>query len=497
MAIYYLCLLFYYGDRHNATLFSGRLFRPAALYWLVLNRCPAAVMLALSAAPLLFSAAYRAGVATVVITPKEPIYLSGYASRTHPSEGVIIDLKAKALVIRDTSGQQTVIVTTDLIGLPRAIADPVAARIQKSYGIDRAHILLNASHTHTGPLLMNNLSLMFELNAHDEEVVRRYSQQLTEDLVALVGTAIQNMAPAKLWFRNGRAHFAVNRREPGPGGMKIGVNPTGPTDPDVPVLKVTGLDGQLRAVLFGYACHNTTLTGNVYKISGDYAGFAQRDIEKAHPAATAMFLMLCGADQNPNPRGTLELAEQHGAELAEAVMGVLSGKMQPVRGRVRAAFQVVDLDFAHHTRETFESRLQDKNQWRVRHAKAMLRTYEEGQPIRHYPYPVQAITFDRSLTMLALGGEVVVDYDLRVKKEYGAKDLIVAGYSNDVMSYVPSLRVLKEGGYEADESMIYYGLPGPYAENVEGRIMGAIHNVMARVGRKPVHYPGAPEPGTY
>lgn len=441
-------------------------------------------LLALILSPLLHGAGYQAGVATIVITPKEPIYLSGYANRTHPSEGKIIDLKAKALVIRDELGQQTVILTTDLIGLPRAIADPVAARIQKSYGIDRAHILLNSSHTHTGPMLIHNLSLLFDLNAHDQEVIQRYSQWLTENLVALAGTAIGNMAPAKLWFGNGKAHFAVNRREPGPNGMKIGVNPAGPTDPDVPILKVTGMDGQLRAVLFGYACHNTTLTGEFYKFSGDYAGFAQRDLEKEYPAATAMFLMLCGADQNPNPRSTLELAEQHGSELAGAVKKVLSGKMQPVHGRVRAVFQIVDLDFAHQMRETFESRLHDSNKWRVRHAKAMLRTYDEGQPIRHYPYPVQAIAFDKSLTILALGGEVVVDYALRVKKEYGAKDIIVAGYSNDVMSYIPSLRVLKEGGYEADESMIYYGLPGPYAQDIEDRIFGAIQRVMARAGRK-------------
>jgi len=447
---------------------------------------PGAVLLALALAPLLGAAGYEAGVAAIVITPKEPIYLSGYASRTHPSDGVALDLKAKALVIREKSGQQTVFVTTDLIGLPRSIADPVAARIQKSYGIGRAHILLNSSHTHTGPLLLNNLSLLFELNAHDQDVVQRYSRQLTDDLVALVGTAIQNMAPASLWFGKGQAHFAANRREPTAGGVKIGVNSAGPTDPDVPVLKVTGADGQLRAVLFGYACHNTTLTGEFYRISGDYAGFAQRDIEKENRGATAMFMMLCGADQNPNPRSTLELAERHGAELAAAVMGVISGRMQAVRGRVRAAFQVVDLDFVHHTRETFESRLQDKNQWRVRHAKAMLRTYDEGQPIRHYPYPVQAVAFGKSLTVLALGGEVVVDYSLRVKQEYGSKDLFVAGYSNDVMSYIPSRRVLKEGGYEADESMIYYGQPGPYADDVEDRIFGAIHNVMARVGRKPV-----------
>ncbi|MFN7997582.1 MAG: neutral/alkaline non-lysosomal ceramidase N-terminal domain-containing protein [Bryobacteraceae bacterium] len=440
---------------------------------------------AFALAPLLAGADYQAGVASLIITPKEPIYLSGYASRKHASEGVLLDLKAKALVVQDKHGQKTAIVTTDLIGLPRSISEPVAARVQKSYGIDRAHLLLNSSHTHTGPLLANNLSLLFELDEHDQDVVNRYSQQLTDDLVNLVGAALQDMAPANLWFGHGAAHFGVNRREPAAKGIVIGVNSAGPTDPDVPVLKVTGADGKLRAVLFGYACHNTTLTGEHYKLSGDYAGFAQRDFEKSHPGATAMFMMLCGADQNPNPRSTVELAEQHGATLAAEIARVVDTSMQPVHGNVRAAFQVTDLDFAHHSRDTYESRLQDKNVFRVRHAKAMLRSYDEGHPVRHYPYPVQAISFGKSVTVLALGGEVVVDYVLRAKKEYGAKNLMVAGYSNDVMSYIPSLRVLKEGGYEADESMIYYGQPGPYAEDVEDRVFGAIHKVMARAGRKP------------
>lgn len=444
----------------------------------------APTLVVLASAPLLCGAEYQAGVAAVVITPKEPIYMSGYASRNHPSEGTVHDLKARALAIQDKHGQGTLIVTTDLIGLPRSIAEPVAVRLQKDLGLDRAHILLNSSHTHTGPLVSNNLNLMFELDAHDQEVVARYSQELSEALVAVAESAVKDMAPASLWFGKGEAHFGINRREPTASGVKIGVNPKGPTDPDVPVIKITGTDGKLRAVVFGYACHNTTLTGDFYKISGDYAGFAESDLEKANPGAVAMFMMLCGGDQNPEPRTTLELAEKHGAALAAEVTRVIAGNMQPVRGAVRAAFQVVDLDFGYHTRETFQSRLKDRNVVRVRHAKAMLKTYDEGHPIRHYPYPVQAIAFGKSLTVLAMGGEVVVDYALRVKKEYGAKDLMVAGYSNDVMSYIPSRRVLKEGGYEADDSMIYYGQPGPYAEDVEDRIEGAIGKVMARVGRK-------------
>jgi neutral ceramidase len=442
------------------------------------------VLLALFASTLT-AADYKAGLASLVITPSRPIYLSGYANRTHPSEGVALDIKARALAIEDRRGERVVIVAAELIGLPRAMADIIAARVQKAYDLDRARLLLNVSHTHTGPMVAGNLTNLFDLGPADQQIIQEYTARLTDDLVALVGMAIQNLSPADLWFGNGQAHFGVNRRQRAKAAVQIGVNPQGPTDPDVPILKITSPDGHLRALLFGYACHNTTLTGEFYKITGDYAGYAQAAIEKANPAATAMYLALCGGDQNPNPRGTLELAEQHGKTLADEVMRVAAGKLARVRGPVRAAFQIVDLDFAPHTRSTFETRLEDRTSARVRHARAMLRTYDEGRPIRRYSYPVQAIQFGRDLTILALGGEVVVDYCLRVKKEYGAKGIMAAAYSNDVMSYIPSKRVLQEGGYEADSSMIYYGLPGPYAEDVEDRIFTTIRQVLKRVGRAP------------
>src|SRR5579863_4978785 len=434
----------------------------------------------------LTAADYKAGVGRIVITPEKPIYMSGYAGRDHPSEGALHDLWAKALAIEDRKGARVVIVSTDLIGLPRSISDIVAARVEKEYGIERSRLVLNSSHTHTGPLIRHNLEVMFDLGPEDSQVVTDYSAKLTENLVAVVGASLKDLAPADLWFGNGRATCAINRRESTPNGVKIGENPQGPTDPDVPVLKVTGAGGKLLAVVFGYACHNTTLTGQFYKLSGDYAGFAQIDIEKANPGATAMFVILCGADQNPHPRSKLELAEQHGSALAAEVNRVLAEKLERVRGPVRAAFQIVELGFKPQSREGFEARLTESNVYRVRHAKAMVRLYDEGNPIRRYPYPVQAIQFGKDLTLVALGGEVVVDYDLRIKREYGSKRIIVAGYSNDVMSYIPSLRVLKEGGYEADESMIYYGLPGPYDEEVEEHIMTTVSQVMKRVGRRAI-----------
>jgi Neutral/alkaline non-lysosomal ceramidase, N-terminal len=441
-------------------------------------------ILALFTGTVLGAADYKAGIAVQVITPTQPIYMSGYANRTHASEGVVHDLKAKALAIEDKSGGRVVIVTTDLIGLPRSISDIVAARVQKEYGLDRARLILNSSHTHTGPLIANNLELLFELKPDERKAVDDYSRKLTDELVMLIGKALQNMEPAGLWFGIGQAHFGINRRAAGSKPVRTGA--AAPVDPDVPVLKVTSPDGKVRILLFGYACHNTTFGGDMYKISGDYAGYAQIAIEEAQPGVTAMFMMLCGADQNPNPRGKTEFAEQHGKTLAAEITRVAGENMSRVQGKMRAAYQIVEPGFNAYSRETLEKDAHATGVWRARYARTMLKLMDEGRQIRRYPYPVQAVQFGRDLTIVAMGGEVVVDYGLWVKQNYGAKGMIVAGYSNDVMSYIPTVRILKEGGYEPVTSMDYYGLPGPYNEQIEEQIHGTLRQVLKRVGRKPV-----------
>lgn len=439
------------------------------------------LLILLAAAPA-YAAGYKAGVARIDITPQGPIWLSGYADRNHPSEGVLQPLFAKALAIQDAKGGRVVIVTTDLIGLPRQLTDEVAARVQSQYGLERSRLVLNSSHTHTGPAVGPNLRIMFALDEENRTRVDDYARKLSNDLVTVIGAALGDLSPASILYAAGEAHFGVNRRQPTPQGIKIGVNPAGPVDPSVPVLEIVS-DGKVRAVLFGYACHNTTLTGQFYKISGDYAGFAQAEFEKAHPGVTALFMQLCGADQNPNPRSSLDLAEAHGKALADEAGRVVSGKMHPLRSPLRAAYIDIDLAFRFHTRETFESELNDSNPAKVRRAKAMLAAYDSRHPVRSTPYPIQAIRFGNDLTLVALGGEVVVDYALRLKREYPG-NLIVAGYSNDVMSYIPTARILQEGGYEAVDSMIYYGQPGPYDADVEERIINGIHQVMKRVGAR-------------
>lgn len=426
----------------------------------------------------------RAGVARADITPSGSIWMSGYANRTHPSTGVAQRLWAKALAIADSKNNTVVIVTTDLVGLPRSITDLVAARIQKAHGLDRSRLLFNSSHTHAGPVVLGNLPTMFDLSPEDATPVNEYSRKLTSDLFTVIAAALGDLAPAEVAYASGAASFAINRRQSAANAVRIGVNPAGPVDHAVPVLRVTSPDGKLRAVLFGYACHGTTLGADFYEIDGDYAGYAQAELETAHPGATALFMILCAGDQNPNPRGTLALAKQHGQNLAREVSRVIQGDMTALSGPIRTAFTVTELQFAPHTREQYEHELASSNPAAVRRAQRMLKSYNEGLPVRRTPYPVQAVRFDHNLTILALGGEVVVEYALRAKREFQREPLIVAGYSNDVMCYIATRRMLGEGGYEVQDSMIYYGQPGPLAEDVEDRVFSAIYRAAKKVGLK-------------
>jgi hypothetical protein len=304
----------------------------------------------------------------------------------------------------------------------------------------------------------------------------------------VVGTAIGNLAPADLARGSGHVTFAVNRRnnkEADVPQLRDLGQLKGPVDHDVPVLSVRDKEGHVKAVVFGYACHATVLSS--YEWSGDYPGFAQAALEKAHPGAVALFWAGCGADQNPLPRRTVELAEKYGQELAQGVEAVLSEPMAPVTGKLSAAYTEIALPFADlPTRDKLVEDSTNKDRYVAARAKHLLQAIKDkGSLAGTYPYPVQAWQIGSDLTFVALGGEVVVDYSLRLKKELGRDDTWIAGYTNDVMAYIPSLRVLKEGGYEGGGAMVYYGLPTVWGPKVEEMIVSAAHDQVKKVrGRR-------------
>jgi len=389
---------------------------------------------------------------------------------------VMHDIWAKALALEDGEKSRVVIVTLDLLGLSHEIVESVAWQADSLYGLKRGQLLLNSSHTHAAPMIWPCLDVIYDLSPEDQRKVSLYGQELTVKLVKLIGMALNNLTSAKLYTGRGTADFAINRREKlfGPG----------PIDHDVPVLKVVGADGRMEAVLFGYACHNTTLVENNLLISGDYAGFAQLALEQSYPGVQAMFLMGCAGDQNPSPRGTAELARTHGQALADAVQKALSGQLRAVRAPIHTAYTRTELPFRPFDKSIYQKEIVSDNKFLQRRAKLMLDAYNRGWQPGVLGYPVQAVRFGSDLTIFAVSDEVVVDYSLRAKREFAGENLFVAGYSSEVMCYIPSDRILKQGGYEGEESMIYYGFPGAFADGVEDRVFDAIRSVMKKVGTR-------------
>ncbi len=422
---------------------------------------------------------WKAGVASTVITPTEFIWMAGYASRTKPAEGKAQELFAKAVALEDGEGRRQLLITLDLIGVPRTLRDGLEKRLGEKHGLRREGLLLNASHTHCGPEFRVAQKTSHLVDVQRKQQAEAYGLFLEEKLVALAADAFAQLAPARLEYHHARCGFAMNRRLPVEGGYKNAPYSEGPVDHDVPVLAVFGAEKQLRAAVFGYACHNTTLS--FYEWCGDFAGYAQEVFQAEHPGATALFVSGCGGDQNPYPRGKLPLAQQHGRTLATAVQAALDAPALPLPARLDAAMEDVQLDFAVPTRAEFESRLTGSDKYFASHAQRMLARLDTGETLpAHYAYPVQVVRFGGKLTLIALGGEVVVDYSLRFKREFAGQPVWVAGYSNDVMGYIPSLRVRKEGGYEAGDAIRFGNLPGPWTEDVEERIAAKVRDLLAQ-----------------
>jgi neutral ceramidase len=424
---------------------------------------------------------WKAGAAVVDITPADPLWMAGYAARKGPSQGTAQPLHAKALALEDRWSHRCVIITSDLLGFPAAVSEPIAEQVRRRYGLERDQLVFTSSHTHSGPVIRESLINMYPLDPAQADAVRAYTAHLQSQIEELVGAALKDLAPARLSLGRIEADFAVNRRLKKDGQFIIGVNREGPVDREVTILRVERADGGLRALLFSYACHNTTLTQDNYQFHGDYAGVAQEVLEKEFPGTTALFMLGCAADANPDPRGAMQLVRVHGEALARRVRYALSDPMRTIRGPLRTLFDRVDLPFAAPpSREELQARLQSADVYVRKHAQCLLATLDQkGSLPASYPYPIGIVRFGNDLTLVALSGEVVVDYAIRLKKELGpSAKLWVAAYANDVFAYIPSRRVLTEGGYEPVTSMTYYGLPGPWAPEVEDILVNKVRQMV-------------------
>ena len=430
------------------------------------------------------STAWKAGVAKANITPEKAVWLAGYGSKRSP-DGALHDLWMKALALEDAAGHRAVLITSDFQGVPKGMSDRAFEQMEKQFGLKREQVMFTFSHNHCGPRLGDDLVDYYPIEAEQVELVNEYTSLMVTKVVALVGEAISKLAPATLQIGEGQATFAVNRRNNREADVASllakGTPLVGPVDHAVPVMTVTRPDGKLEAILFGYACHPTTLSFLTW--CGDYPGFAQLELEKNHPGATAMFVNTCGGDQNPLPRRTVELCQKYGHMLAVGVEEALKQPLKPVSSGLRVAFELIELPYLKTvTREELQVLLKDGNAIKARWAGRLLQKLDAGEKFESaYPYPVHAWQLGKEMLVIGQGAETVVDYALRFKQEFGPGTW-VCGYADDMISYIPSRRVWNEGGYEGGSNLYEYGRPAfRWAGDVEDRIVASVRKLVKQV----------------
>jgi hypothetical protein len=438
-------------------------------------------------------AAWSAGTSKVKITPPKLGWMTGYGSRNKPADGVEQDLWVRALALRDPAGQRAVMVAADILGFPPALNREIRGAASR-LGLGEADLMLTASHTHAGPAVTERPSreIFHGLGPEESKGIDEYMAWLRERVLEAVAAALQDLAPAELGFARGSARVGMNRRlRQANGSYRIADNPEGPVDPDVPVLRVTRA-GRPPAVVFTYACHCTTLGGDFYRYHGDWSGVACQKLEEGMgPGSVALFATGCGADLNPSPRGKLEMAVRHGETMAAVVGGAAGSGLERVVGALETAYRTLDLPLEKAPpRDLLEKGLTSTNVYRKRHSQEMLKLLDAGKLPASVPLPLQRWSLG-GLTIVAIGGETCVEYALRIKHELGPSRTWVVGYANEVPCYIPSEKVLAEGGYEAGwdlefgrtlaaGSIMYYGWPVPFAPGIEDRILDAVRALAGR-----------------
>jgi len=434
------------------------------------------------------NADWQVGLATVCTTPDVPVWMHGYACepRFRPFDGKLQDLHAKALAIQDARGHSAVLITIDLCVLRATEAETIFRRITDKTGLDHSRVLLNLSHTHSGPVIGASDANRYPMTDAERQATIDYTGILTEKLADVAHAALADLAPARLSLGTGEVDFVRNRRVFGDQGnyKSMGPNPDGYTDPRVPVLRVDAPDGTMRALVFGLACHAVTLGSGSLVLSGDYPGFAQQRLEERFPGTQAMFVQGCGADANSHPRACLddqvEWAQKQGASLAGEVARVAGGPLRPIRGPLSTELDWADLPLQRIPRERLEQMAEGPD-WQSYNAKRMLELLDRGEtPATSYRAPLALWQFGDDLTLVGISGETVSGYGPLLEQDLGRDKLWVAGYCNQVFGYLPTAQVVAEGGYEARGPVAAIGFFTAHAQDV---VAEAVRQMAKKAGR--------------
>lgn len=441
-------------------------------------------------APLVTShSGFRVGTAVRDITPPTGYLLQGHEARKGKSEKVHDPLMLKALSV--SNGQQRVyVVASDLVYFPLPFAEAIKQDACTELGLAPEQVLLTADHVHTGPF-------MFGVEPGDKDrYIPGYWEELRRKIIEAMREAAEKEESATLVWGQSEVNIGVvNRRLKTPYGIEMRPNPEGPIDTDALVLAALGADGKPRAILFNYACHPTTIGTDIYEISSDYPGVAQRALEARFPGATALFVNGCCGDVRPSliangqfRGGTFEDVDRMGKALAEAITAALAQTEPvnpgPVEGRLETLALPLDSNLIPDTPEKLEQAATKylkqprrdetvSGAWHTPSDEPAVAAWKKEMAARLARGEKPATTLPMDIHVLAIGdvrlagmsGELMTEIGMKIKAAAGFRTL-VASCSNGVLGYIPTAAALPEGGYEA-KTFLYRKFPAPYDVSME------------------------------
>lgn len=415
------------------------------------------------------------------ITPEEPLPLAGFKHRSGVFEGVAHPLYARIFAFRQKQEggkhKQLLLVCADFIWWGSDRIAIIRQRLRARFGLEPEDIVLHATHTHSGPQTSSRFAPSLGTVNPD------YISQIEERLLEAAAAAFDSAEDVVAEQGEGRCSFGIHRRKRVDGEIVMAPNEDGPVDPEVKVIRFCTPDKRTKALLVHYTCHPTVTDANF--VSSEFPGVAMELLERQFgPGVVAAFLQGCCGDVRPALieegefyRGDDSDVRHFAAALADEAAAIIRRPMRAAPPCSIGGRQLtIPLSFERlPSREKLEAALHEediKGEWSA----LLLR-----EPERLTGYAELELTLlhlAEGLSIMAMNAEMVVAYGLYVKSLSGGS-VIPAAYSNGMIGYVPAASQLAEGGYEAEGSAYYFGLPGPFRADIEEAIRGGIRKLVA------------------
>ncbi len=408
----------------------------------------------------LCGAGFKAGVAKVDITPPAGLPMYGYFSRTQPATGTLDPLYARVVVL-EVEGKRLALVTLDLgrVFGPSSLAG-LREQVAKASGI--SFLLITASHTHSGPLIVDE---------YPPDRVPAWETASLDKIAHAVAEACQHLTEARLGTAYGRAYIGYNRRRVYPDGTvsMFWTNPdkvpTSPVDPTVSVLRIDTSTGKPLAVLVNYACHPVVFGPDNLEYSADYVGVMARTVEESLGSgadSSPLCLFLQGGDGDINPYyATTALAD--GAVKKRDWTGEQLGLEA-----ARVAKTINTVPASEPSLQFTEDSITFPVRWNAqKFRQGMLATYgprvyadhadllNGDNPRRELSLPVTAVLINKRIALMGMPGEPFVDFQINWRNRCPVRDAFFIGYANGYLDYFPTIRAAAEGGYGAADSDTY------------------------------------------